>query len=475
MRRIQSESAGDSRVPSARTRSTVVAAEVEAWVTRLARGAGSSELDSLGQAELLDLVTGLERLKNAAAAAQARVGVTFDQAVRREAVAEGESPDGLGGSIGAQLALARRESPHRGSRHLGLAKAVVLEMPHTHAALTDGVITEWTATLLVRETACLSVEDRGRVDARLAHRLGRESDRALGKAAAAAAYELDPHSFVTRGRKAVADRRVTIRPAPDVMSLLTAFLPAAQGVACHAALDQAARQARATGDERSLDQIKADTLVARITGQATAEDVSVEIGLVMTDAALLGAADTPAHLSGYGPIPAGIARDLVHPDRHGCGCRCARGGSHGSESVDGARRAKAWVRRLFTDPVTGQVQEQDGKRRTFPARQRRFLVARDQHCRTPYCTAPIRHGDHVVPHREGGPTTRHNGQGLCEQCSYTKETPGWKHEVVANPMGVHTVRITTPTGHTYLSRPPPVLDACDGAHPGAGRAYDDTG
>ncbi len=34
-------------------------------------------------------------------------------------------------SVAAQVALARRESPHAGNRHLGVARALVMEMPHT--------------------------------------------------------------------------------------------------------------------------------------------------------------------------------------------------------------------------------------------------------------------------------------------------------------------------------------------------------
>ncbi|MGI8949725.1 MAG: hypothetical protein ACR2FV_17460 [Ornithinimicrobium sp.] len=81
-------------------------------------------------------------------------------------------------SIGAQVALARRESPWRGSRHLGLAKALVGEMPATLSALQTGTISPWAATLVVRATACLSGEHRGLVDALMGPRLGELSDKA---------------------------------------------------------------------------------------------------------------------------------------------------------------------------------------------------------------------------------------------------------------------------------------------------------
>ncbi|EUA08831.1 hypothetical protein I553_9888 [Mycobacterium xenopi 4042] len=45
--------------------------------------------------------------------------------------------------MATEVALARRDSPVRGSRHLGFAKALVNEMPHTLAALERGILSEW--------------------------------------------------------------------------------------------------------------------------------------------------------------------------------------------------------------------------------------------------------------------------------------------------------------------------------------------
>jgi len=81
------------------------------------------------------------------------------------------------------VALARRESPHKGQQHLDMAKILTTELPHTLAALRCGRITEWRATILVRETACLSREDLGdRQQAELSHHVwgGADRDPALG-------------------------------------------------------------------------------------------------------------------------------------------------------------------------------------------------------------------------------------------------------------------------------------------------------
>jgi hypothetical protein len=103
----------------------------------------------------------------------------------------------------------------------------------------------------------------------------------------------------------------------------------------------------------------------------------------------------------------------------------------------------------------------DSRARLFPPGLRRFIQARDDTCRTPYCDAPIRHLDHIIPWHDAGPTALANGAGLCEACNHTKEAPGWAARPVTGPR--HTLHLTTPTGHSYHSTAPPL----PGARPGA--------
>jgi hypothetical protein len=393
----------------------------------------SGEESATNDAERIDLIAALESLKSAAAAAQARITVSFDRSQRREQALHGVPAKEQGRGVASQVALARRDSPVKGNRHLGLAKALVGEMPHTLLALASGLISEWRATLMARETAVLSAEHRRRVDAELADRLATLGDAGVAREARKIGYRLDPGSALRRLRGAHTDRRVSLRPAPDTMSYLTGFLPAAQGIAVHTALARHADALRATGDARSRGQIMADTLVERVTGQTRAGATPVEVQLVMTDRALLGQDDTPARLVGYGPVPAALGRTLLRGDQ--------------TEA-----RAEAWVRRLYTSPGTGDLVAMDSRRRTFPESIRRYVVVRDQVCRTPWCDAPIRHLDHVQPAAEGGPTSEDNAQGLCEACNYTKEAPGWRSS--ASRAGPGTVTVSTPTGHTYTSRAP---------------------
>ena len=189
----------------------------------------------------------------------------FDRSQREAEARAGVPEERQGRAVAAQVALARRESPHRGRQHVGLA-VVLDEMPHTKAAFRSGGITEWRAMLLARETACLSRADRAEVDRRVAGDpdvLEGMGDGEIVAAVRELAYELDPVSFVERRRRAEADRRVSLRPAPDVMSQLSTLLPVKDGVAVWAVLSRDADVQRAAGDQRSRGQIMADTLVRR--------------------------------------------------------------------------------------------------------------------------------------------------------------------------------------------------------------------
>ena len=171
-------------------------------------------------------------LKSAVAAAQARITVDFDRSQRQVQRDAGVPERRVGAGVAAQVALARRESPSRGSRLLGLAHALVEELPHTFAALARGETSEWRATLVARETACLTRRDRGRVDAELASGpggLGALGDRQTEAETRRIGYRLDPQAAVARAARAESQRRVTLRPVPDTMTQLTGLLPVRRG------------------------------------------------------------------------------------------------------------------------------------------------------------------------------------------------------------------------------------------------------
>jgi hypothetical protein len=427
-------------------------ADVLAWIGELATAS-----DQAADPVRIDRIAMVERLKAALEALQAGEMVRF----ARSQVAEQQSldvdPRRIGRGIAEQIALACKLSPTEGTRRLHVARDLCLDMPTTLGLLTVGDISGWTARLIAGELSHLDRATRGLVDGRLAGgRLGEKSPKAAAAAARRLAYAADPEGAVERCRQARSDRRVTLRPAPDTMSILSGLLPVEQGVACLAALDREATRLRAGGDTRGRGQIMSDTLVERVTGQTSATDVPVEIQIVMPLAALLDPDDpTPAEVGDACPVPARIVHDILTDTR-----------------------ADGFWRRLFTQPApdidrTGTDVDTSGGDRSnrgaspgrggrvvvgIDRRRRRFtgpiaelISARDRRCRDPYCTAPIRHHDHIVRYTDGGPTTVGNGRGVCERGNYVREMPGWTVKLIDRES--HTIRTTTPTGHHYDSRP----------------------
>ena len=392
-------------------------------------------------ADRVERLHAMERLKNALAAAQARESVAFAVSQRERQVEAGYGPHRLGRGIADQVALARMESPHKGSRLLGLAAALVHDLPLCLAALARGEVSEWRVTCVARETVHLSREDRRTVDADLGPRLHRMGDRQAAGAARAMAQRLDPAGAVERAARAQSERRVSIRPAPESMTYVTALLPMRDGVAVYAALTKIAQDALGSGDDRGKGQIMADALVERVTGRAVGA-VPFTVNLVMTDTALLGGDCTPGSVPGHGSIPAAVGRAWVR-------------------ATFAARVVPfedlVTVRRLFTSPDGRDLIALESTSRVFGGLLRQMLELRDQTCRTPWCEAPIRHGDHVRRWEDGGPTSLANGRGVCARCNHAREAPGWDAAVMSAPGDPHEVALTTPTGHTYRSVAPPLL------------------
>lgn len=447
------------------------------------RSLDPESVDHVSGAALIDVIASLEEAKNALCAAQGHAQALFVAQQRLIQARSGVPKEKLGKGIAQQVGLARQESPHRGRQLCELSEVLVREMPYTMKALEVGVVSEYRASLIAKETAFLSREDRARVDQRICGDLDAVAElgtRELCAATKNAAYALDPEAFVKRNEKAVGDRYVSLRPAADGMTFLTALIPLKQGVRILATLTRIAAGAKASGDDRGKGQIMADSLMHRLvhhtpcdagagtntdhrgSGQAgkiwpspspcnhgtdsateatmctSVDQPEVTLELVMTDRSLFGGANDPAILVGYDPIPAPLGRRMIFGNGNGTSPR-------------------VWLKRLFTHPDSNALLAMDSRSRLFPDGMKEFLRLQDQRCQTPYCDAPIREYDHIKAYVAGGATTLENGQGLCAACNQTKEAPGWASERYAGPgHGLPATHITTPTGHRYISTAPPL-------------------
>ena len=429
--------------------------EISAFVDRLAEDA-----DGLDDGERIDRIAALERLCHAGEGARTETVADFVVSQRSAAAERGVPVERRDRGLGLQVALARGVSPTRGQQDVALAMILRTELPHTRAAFRAGRLDSFKATLIARETAVLTAEDRAQVDEdlcadpsiveglaprRLTHRLQK------------AVADLDPAAVARRRARAEAERHVTLRPAPDVMAWLGVLVSIKHGVAVHATLHREARRAKAAGDPSSIGQLMADILVQRVvhpgladtatggadadstwagasaptsaSGVATESTVPVMVNVVVRDSVLIGDADGTGWVEGHGPVPGDLIRQWV------------------ADNADAG--VETWFRRLYEQPTTGSLVAMDSRAELFQGRLAEFIRLRDRVCRTRGCGARIRHVDHVEPRARGGPTTADNGQGLCELCNYAKEADGWTARTIPGPR--HTVEITTPTGHTYTS------------------------
>lgn len=123
------------------------------------------------------------------------------------------------------------------------------------------------------------------------------------------------------------------------------------------------------------------------------------------------------------------------------------------------QEAKRWIRRLYTDPHTGELTAADPRRRVFRGAVRRFILLRDQKCRTPWCDAAIHDVDHSIRYSEGGTTTVDNGIGYCQRFNLIRELPGWETSIEAADEGKPArLVIVTPSGHRYTSTAPALIE-----------------
>ena len=421
--------------------SDAAAGPPSSWVAEFRWQLAAVDPGALSDRERVELVAQLERLKGAASATQARAVHSLSESravsMPRDAVR----------SVGSEVALARREPPSLGDRFVRVSRALVLELPWTLAALDKGVIGERHAIEMVQQSAPLSAADRAELDRRLGPVLGRLTPQAAGRAARRVAAELDAAAVAARMERAARSRRVSVRPAADGMAYLSILAPRHEVVGAHAAL-----RAHAGGvvggqrpDEpaqgRGVGAVMADTATALLSGRTVGQVQPVEVHLVMTDRALLGAGNRrrsvaePARIPGHGSVPAPVARAWVR------------------EAGD----ASVWLRRLFTTPDGRDLVGMESRRRVFTGLLRRMLVLRDDLCTTPWCDAPIAHADHTAAARDAGSTDFTNGSGKCVRCNQVKEAPGWRSTVVvAEPVG-GLIEVRTPVGLTYRSQSPPLL------------------
>jgi hypothetical protein len=239
---------------------------------------------------------------------------------------------------------------------------------------------------------------------------------------------LDAEEAAARASEARRRRCVSTRTEPDGMALLEASTGAEHVTAMWNTLTAAARAAKKRGDERTLDQLRLDELVTRVTGAGPAaqhanadgnagDDAGFKnpaptsppagglaVGLTMPLTTFLEIADDPGVLDGYGPVPGALARQIAR------------------DAARTAPRTTTWRCVIVDDEhtmVLGVGRPVSTPRHDPPPRLADLVVRAHPFCVFPGCRVPARRCDldHRIPYDPGdpdrGPTCSCNLFPLC--------------------------------------------------------------
>jgi hypothetical protein len=376
-------------------------------------------------------------------------------ALKQEALVAiaGEYADEDGGIFGCvdeeereDVATALRLSPTTAQNRIDVARVLIGHLPNTISALSTGEISVAHATVIARETATaikngLSPESVFRVEqTALAHAEFHTPGQVASKVKTTIA-KLAPEDFEELVDRARDSRRVTCYPEADGMATVIAILPAedAQTVmkSIEAYILKQDAQDAADWSLLSADMKRADALTA-IASQALASmahDVQphrrpITISVAIDLPTLMGLAENPGQLAGYGAIPASVARRLA---------------------ADGN-----W-QRFVSDPTTGNLLDFGREKYTPPQELVDYLLARDRICRFPGCrrTGQSSDIDHAQSWETGGETNPANLGLLCRRHHRMKTHGGWSLE--SNPDG--SCLWKSPTGKTFFVPSRPFLEA----------------
>ena len=201
-------------------------------------------------------------------------------------------------------------------------------------ALADGSLTIAHVRSLLEVATTLPTERTAEFEALALERAARETPSAFSRRIRRLRERLHPEPPVARHQRAREDRRVCLDPAEDGMAWLGLYLEAERGVAIMARLDALADAGPAAGadagcddtrDPRSRAQLTLDVAADLLLGQG-AGDVESPLGVVTPRVyvtvpvlTLLGHADEPADLDGYGPIDARPLADSARMHRRSGG------------------------------------------------------------------------------------------------------------------------------------------------------------
>jgi hypothetical protein len=346
------------------------------------------------------------------------------------------------------VAAALRMSTGTAQIRIDVARTLVNHLPNVCSALAMGEISPAHATVIARESASAIRDGMGPAhiysieQSALAYAEFHTPTQVANKVRTTIA-KLAPEPFEEIAERARDTRRVSCFKEVDGLSTIVAILPAEDAQIVMKAIEnfihaQVASDSEVALDQhRSMDMKRADALtsIAAWSLQESAVDVKqhrrpVTVNVTIDLPTLLGLAENPGQLAGYGPIPASVARALASDGK--------------------------W-QRFITDPQTGTLLDFGRQIYEPPQALVDFLIARDRTCRFPGCrhSAARADLDHAKSWESGGETSVANLGALCRRHHRLKTHGGWKLKSHAD--GACTW--TSPLGKIYEVPARPMLEA----------------
>jgi hypothetical protein len=422
-----------------------------AWHAGTARQRG---LYALSDTELCGVMEAAQRLESWAGGLKLATVAELDA---RRAGSDGREGEHVTEEVAAVLKLTGRSAASlvELSRRLERLSA-------TAAMLAAGLIDSRRAAIIADHTALLSDEHAVAVqDAVLPAAPGMTTgELAAAGRHAVAAY--DPEAAIRRRKKAEKDARVeTWAEAAGTAALAGRDLAPASVIAADKTLDADARWLKAHGRLGGHDRLRADAMIARLTGQpleallpsAASSDsapapgvpaVGGSVNLTMPAAAWLGRSDAPGEVPGTGPADAGTCRDLAaalaaSPATRWCvtvvdrqGRAVAHGCARDGPGPPGSGDPAAWLAKVKVAPIeTGACEHRRESVGHQPSDSLRHVIkTRSRRCGFPGCRRPAVRcdDDHTIPYDKGGKTCECNLHPLCRRHHQTKQAPGWRVE-----------------------------------------------
>ena len=383
--------------------------------------------------------------------------------------------------LAAVLTLTRRAASTLAGHAAAMAR-----LPGVAAALAAGRIDLPKASVFADETMFLDDIAAGAIAASVLPDASGMTTGQLREALRREILAYDPQAAIRRRQKAEKDARVeTWAEASGTGAIAGRDLAPAAVIEADKNLDADARWLKQHGMPGTHDQLRAEAMIARLTGRSLASlapgsaasapgtaqpgGLAGSVNLTMPASAWLGLSDLPGEIAGYGAADAGTCRDLAaalaaRPGARWCvtltdrnGRAAAHGCARAGPGPPGLANPAAWLTGIRMTPIeSGTCSHQRESAGYRPSDSLRHLVKiRSRRCGYPGCRRPAARcdDDHTIPHHQGGRTCECNLHPLCRQHHQAKQAAGWR---LSQPEpGVLTW--TLPSGRRFTVTPEPYL------------------